>query len=128
MTAAHRVTCQSSEAHVKDPGTSKTPEYQSEVAVAGSVAIDLSCDYKGTNSKGQAELPNLHTSNPATVTQSVGGVGHNVAVATYRAAGLDIPTEEHRTRVRLFTFVGADDRLAIPLPFSQISSILDAAT
>ncbi|RKU42333.1 hypothetical protein DL546_005229 [Coniochaeta pulveracea] len=43
------------------------------------------------------------------MTQSVGGVGHNVAVATYRAAGLDIPTEEHKTRVRLFTFVGADD-------------------
>jgi hypothetical protein len=57
------------------------------------------------------------------VTQSVGGVGHNVAVATYRAAGLDIPTEEHRTRVRLFTFVGADDRLANPLPLSQILPI-----
>lgn len=48
--------------------------------VAGSVALDLSCDYKGA----QPGTPSLHTSNPASITQSVGGVGHNVALAAHR--------------------------------------------
>jgi sugar/nucleoside kinase (ribokinase family) len=105
---------------VKDPRASKKREYESEVAVAGSVAIDLSCDFKGTNSKDQAELPQLLTSNPATMTQSIGGVGHNVAVAAYRASGLDLRTEEHKTRVELFTYVGGDDRLATPFLFPVV--------
>lgn len=51
-----------------------------DIVVAGSVALDLSCDYKGA----QPGTPSLHTSNPASITQSVGGVGHNVALAAHR--------------------------------------------
>lgn len=64
----------------------------------GSVAMDLSCNYvppshwadstsktESTGSNGVS--PQLHTSNLATITPSVGGVGHNVALAAQRAGG-----------------------------------------
>ncbi|KAG8532687.1 uncharacterized protein KY384_002564 [Bacidia gigantensis] len=53
----------------------------SEVVVAGSVAIDLSCDYLPRTSQDEISRPNLQTSNPASIQQSVGGVGSNVASA-----------------------------------------------
>ncbi|KAI9045082.1 pseudouridine-5'-phosphate glycosidase/carbohydrate kinase family protein [Aspergillus affinis] len=54
---------------------------KADVLVAGSLAIDLSCDYApfaGESSK----TPVPHTSNPAVISQSLGGVGHNVAIAS----------------------------------------------
>lgn len=55
--------------------------------MAGSVAIDLSCDYAlrpGGPATGTATLrPALNTSNPAVITQSLGGVGGNVARAAH---------------------------------------------
>jgi pseudouridine-5'-phosphate glycosidase/pseudouridine kinase len=62
------------------------------------VAVDLSCDYAplsedaNGNSASQPESsdmtsPHMHTSNIATITPSIGGVGHNVALAAHRAGG-----------------------------------------
>lgn len=54
--------------------------------VAGSVAVDLSCDY--TRAKDENDTsPQLNTSNPARISQSIGGVGRNVALAAHRVSG-----------------------------------------
>ncbi|KAF9882685.1 hypothetical protein FE257_005533, partial [Aspergillus nanangensis] len=53
-----------------------------DVLVAGSLAIDLSCDYTPPlRERSVAPLP--ATSNPAVIGQSVGGVGHNVAITSH---------------------------------------------
>lgn len=52
------------------------------VFVAGSLAIDLACDFQ-PRSGTVSQSPDLHTSNPAQITQSLGGVGHNVARAAH---------------------------------------------
>lgn len=70
------------------------------IAVFGSVAIDLSCDYSPRDRMQACLSPQLHTSNIAAITESMGGVGHNVALAAQLAGG-DTP-------VRLCSFV-ADD-------------------
>lgn len=76
---------------------SESPE-KSDVLVAGSLAIDLSCDYTPFGDEGVQVAPVPHTSNPAIIGQSLGGVGHNVALAaTY--IGSDV----------LFCSVVADD-------------------
>ncbi|KAL6405424.1 indigoidine synthase A like protein [Ilyonectria robusta] len=58
---------------------------QADILVAGSVAIDLTCDCKG-DSTDSSPSPHLHTSNPAIVTQSIGGVGRNVALAAHQVS------------------------------------------
>ncbi|EAQ93242.1 hypothetical protein CHGG_01477 [Chaetomium globosum CBS 148.51] len=67
-----------------------------DVLVAGSVALDLNCDYAG----GKTVTPALHTSNPSSISQSVGGVGHNIALAAHRISG--------DGKVRLCSMVGDD--------------------
>lgn len=76
------------------------PETQSkaDILVAGSVAIDLSCDYSAPKS-GEVS-PALHTSNPSCISQSIGGVGHNVALAAHLVS--------QQARVRLCSMVGDD--------------------
>jgi pseudouridylate synthase / pseudouridine kinase len=59
---------------------------QYDVLVAGALAADLSCDYAPLGGFTNSETPLLLTSNPAVFSQSVGGVGHNVALAS-RYAG-----------------------------------------
>ena len=71
---------------------------KSDVLVAGAVAVDLSCDY--TTPKSGEQSPQLHTSNPASIRQSIGGVGHNVALAAHRASG--------RASVKFCSMVGDD--------------------
>jgi pseudouridine-5'-phosphate glycosidase/pseudouridine kinase len=73
-----------------------------DVLVAGAVALDLNCDYAGsiTSGDGKTPSPALHTSNPATISQSVGGVGHNIALAAHRVSG--------EGKVRLCSMVGDD--------------------
>lgn len=69
--------------------------------MAGSVALDLNCDYAGSVTVGNKTLsPALHTSNPAAIGQSVGGVGHNIALAAHRVSG--------EGKVRLCSMVGED--------------------
>jgi pseudouridine-5'-phosphate glycosidase/pseudouridine kinase len=68
--------------------------------VIGSVAIDLACDYNPLNEGIRAEQtqssllantsPQMHTSNIATITPSIGGVGHNVALAAQYASGSQV--------------------------------------
>ena len=54
---------------------------KSDVLVAGSLAIDLSCDYTPFGDERVQVAPVPHTSNLAIIGQSLGGVGHNVAAA-----------------------------------------------
>ncbi len=54
--------------------------------VYGSVAVDISCDYDPLGVDAPIS-PQMHTSNPAALTQSIGGVGRNVALAAHRAGG-----------------------------------------
>lgn len=54
-----------------------------DVIVAGSLAIDLSCEYLPRGNTTLASQPQPHTSNPASIRQSLGGVGHNVATALH---------------------------------------------
>ncbi|KAF2965145.1 hypothetical protein GQX73_g8416 [Xylaria multiplex] len=72
---------------------------QADILVAGSVAVDLSCDYSGAISPDEP-IPQLHTSNPSHISQSIGGVGRNVALAAHRA--------NQHTKVRLCSMVGRD--------------------
>jgi pseudouridine-5'-phosphate glycosidase/pseudouridine kinase len=63
----------------------ESPEISTEpdIIVAGALAVDYSCDFRplpGSESNG---FPALHTSNPATISQSLGGVGHNIASAAH---------------------------------------------
>lgn len=61
------------------------------------MAVDLSCDYTplGEDAISPPEQqqsremisPQMHTSNVASITASIGGVGHNVVLAAHRAGG-----------------------------------------
>lgn len=52
-----------------------------DVVVAGALAVDLSCDLDENG--GSSISPQLQTSNPATITQTLGGVGQNIATAIH---------------------------------------------
>ncbi|KAI0547443.1 Indigoidine synthase A like protein-domain-containing protein [Xylaria curta] len=82
------------------PSAFNTPvTSQADILVAGSVAVDLSCDYTGVNAP-EDPIPQLHTSNPSHISQSIGGVGRNVALAAHRV--------NKNTKVRLCSMVGRD--------------------
>ncbi|KAI1846810.1 hypothetical protein JX266_007031 [Neoarthrinium moseri] len=68
------------------PESGKQVSKHADILVAGSVAIDLSCDYAGADSANHP-VPHTNTSNPARITQSVGGVGRNVALAAHKVSG-----------------------------------------
>ena len=70
---------------VSTEGTRREPK--TDILVAGSLAIDLSCDYAPFANESTKIAPVPHTSNPAVIGQSLGGVGHNVAVACKYLAG-----------------------------------------
>lgn len=70
---------------------------RTDIIVAGSIAIDLSCDY-APYTKSSGTSPRPLTSNPAVIEQSIGGVGNNVATAAHLAGG----------SVRLCSLVGDD--------------------
>ncbi|KAK8089715.1 hypothetical protein PG997_004676 [Apiospora hydei] len=78
---------------------SRQANKEAHVIVAGSVAVDLSCNYAGPDATTNAS-PHLHTSNPAQISQSIGGVGRNVALAAHRVSG--------SMGVRLCSMVGND--------------------
>ncbi|KAI5466127.1 Indigoidine synthase A like protein-domain-containing protein [Mariannaea sp. PMI_226] len=71
---------------------------KADILVAGSVAIDLSCDYSAPKSGNMS--PATQTSNPACISQSIGGVGHNVALAAHLVS--------QQARVRLCSMIGDD--------------------
>ncbi|KAK5990643.1 Pseudouridine-metabolizing bifunctional protein C1861.05 [Cladobotryum mycophilum] len=80
------------------PGRASAADSKADILVAGSVAVDLSCDYSSPKSGDIA--PKTHTSNPASITQSIGGVGHNVALAAHLAS--------RQVRVKFCSMVGDD--------------------
>ncbi|KAK4497729.1 hypothetical protein PRZ48_010382 [Zasmidium cellare] len=57
-------------------------ETKADVFVAGSLAVDLACDFS-PRPGSTSQSPELQTSNPARIAQSLGGVGHNVARAAH---------------------------------------------
>ncbi|PIA96233.1 Pseudouridine-5'-phosphate glycosidase [Cercospora beticola] len=65
-----------------EPTESTPPETKASVFVAGSLAVDLACDFNPKNGSS-LQSPELNTSNPAEIMQSLGGVGHNVARAAH---------------------------------------------
>lgn len=75
------------------------PKSEADILVAGSVAVDLSCNYAPLQPTASASLA-PHTSNPAVITQAIGGVGHNVATAAHLIG--------NGIKVRLCSFI-ADD-------------------
>ncbi|KAL9051768.1 MAG: hypothetical protein Q9162_005820 [Coniocarpon cinnabarinum] len=54
------------------------------VLVAGSIAVDTACDYQPLSNAQDRRSPQNHTSNPADISQTVGGTAFNIA----RAASL----------------------------------------
>ncbi|KAH4973592.1 hypothetical protein HBI78_003890 [Parastagonospora nodorum] len=63
------------------------PPIVADIIVAGALAVDFSCDYAPfTTSTSQIE-PLPHTSNPAAINQSLGGVAHNIAKAAHLVGG-----------------------------------------
>ncbi|KAF2845167.1 hypothetical protein T440DRAFT_435153 [Plenodomus tracheiphilus IPT5] len=68
------------------------------IVVAGALAVDFSCDYAPfINSTSQTD-PLPHTSNPAVISQTLGGVAHNIAKAVHFLG----------SNVRLHSAVGDD--------------------
>src|SRR5690606_40898129 len=58
-----------------------------ETIVVGSTALDVTCHHQPlahTTPKGTLKL---HTSNPVEVHESIGGVGHNIALASHLVGG-----------------------------------------
>ena len=75
-----------------------TPHNCAKIMVAGSLAIDLACDYISPEGPTIRHIPKQSTSNPAVIKQSLGGVGQNVAMTIHYLG----------TPVRLFSLVGND--------------------
>lgn len=82
------------------PGVRDTPS-KADILVAGSVALDLNCNFHNDRCPEPKPVsPVLYTSNPAGITQSIGGVGHNVALAAQSV---------HRSlKVKLCSMIGSD--------------------
>jgi pseudouridylate synthase / pseudouridine kinase len=93
----HNTSFMSASSSVSHPGPPQTSVASTEnptplphnnrydVLVAGALAADLSCDYAPLEGFADSATPLLHTSNPAVFSQSVGGVGHNIALAAHYA-------------------------------------------
>lgn len=73
-----------------------TPRSPADIVVAGALAVDYSCDYAPLFDGDGS--PQENTSNPAQITQSLGGVAHNVAKAAHYLGA----------HVKLLSIVGND--------------------
>lgn len=62
-----------------------SPQQKVDILVAGAVAVDVSCNYTPFD-KSVDPQPLIHTSNPASITETTGGVGFNVATAAQYAS------------------------------------------
>ena len=65
--------------------SSSLSQAQYQMIVVGGLAADLTCDYAPLDCFNEKVFPALHTSNPATISHNVGGVGHNIALAAHYA-------------------------------------------
>ncbi|KAI9843831.1 MAG: hypothetical protein M1837_006092 [Sclerophora amabilis] len=69
---------------IPDPSTRSVNTAPIDIMVAGSVAVDLSCDLVPTSGSSPLdESPKFRTSNPSLITQTLGGVGRNIAMASH---------------------------------------------
>ena len=59
------------------------PKDPTNIVVAGALAVDLSCNFIPAKDVAESSHPRFHTSNPASIRQSLGGVGQNVATALH---------------------------------------------
>jgi pseudouridylate synthase / pseudouridine kinase len=82
------------------------------IVVIGSMAVDLTCKFSDMVSKETMKL--LHTSYPSEMHTSVGGVGHNVALAASYAS---------TDSVRLITAIGDDPDGALLHKYAQASGL-----
>jgi pseudouridine-5'-phosphate glycosidase/pseudouridine kinase len=62
---------------------SSSTELAAAADAVGALAVDFSCDYAPFTTSTSQTDPLPHTSNPATITQSLGGVAHNIAKAAH---------------------------------------------
>ncbi|KAH7081848.1 Indigoidine synthase A like protein-domain-containing protein [Paraphoma chrysanthemicola] len=63
------------------------PTDAADIIVAGALAVDFSCDYAPFTTSASQIDPLPHTSNPAIINQSLGGVAHNIAKAAHLLGG-----------------------------------------
>ncbi|USP80088.1 hypothetical protein yc1106_07362 [Curvularia clavata] len=69
-----------------------------DIVIAGALAVDFSCDFAPLTTSANQTDPLPHTSNPAVITQTLGGVAHNIAKASHLLG----------SSVRLHSAVGDD--------------------
>lgn len=79
------------------PTSNRTTE-KAEIIIAGALAVDYACDYYPPSTSPSQASPTLHTSNPARIHQSLGGVAHNIARAAHLVG----------TNVKLCSILGDD--------------------
>ncbi|KAK5003524.1 hypothetical protein LTR28_010060, partial [Elasticomyces elasticus] len=96
--------------------TANANEQPEDIFVAGALAVDFNCDYSPQSKSGMTS-PALRTSNPARITQSLGGVAHNVASAASLMGG----------NVRLCSAVGDDFAGKAALEALRIEGLSDTA-
>jgi len=68
--------------HTDAPTPLKASE-AADIIVVGALAVDYSCNYSPLNQLDPEVSPVLQTSNPATISQTLGGVAHNIALAAH---------------------------------------------
>ncbi|KAH7119023.1 Indigoidine synthase A like protein-domain-containing protein [Dendryphion nanum] len=74
------------------------PNESADIIVAGALAVDFSCDFAPLPGATHQIDPANHTSNPAVISQTLGGVAHNIAKAAHLVG----------SSVRLCSAVGDD--------------------
>jgi pseudouridine-5'-phosphate glycosidase/pseudouridine kinase len=115
--ATTRLECCSSKPHRQEGAGAAQPhvEDRADILVAGSIAIDTACNHiPSRHSASLASVtPQLHTSEPARISQTLGGVGYNIT----RAAGLV------GASVRLCSAVGDDFSGRVALQMMQQSGL-----
>lgn len=67
------------------PAAKITPQEEPpvDILVAGALAVDISCDFSPLPTSPDKLHPAPQTSNPARITQTLGGVAHNIAKAAH---------------------------------------------
>jgi pseudouridine-5'-phosphate glycosidase/pseudouridine kinase len=85
---------------ISPSNSAANPTSHVDMLVFGSLASDLMCDYNPLVHSKDSASPALYTSNPATITQSAGGVGYNVALAAkYAGASVSVPPMTSESRI-----------------------------
>jgi pseudouridine-5'-phosphate glycosidase/pseudouridine kinase len=84
-----------------------------DAVVVGTLAVDLTCNLHG---HGEKQL--LFTSTPGHVETSIGGVGHNVALAS----------QYHGTKTRLVTEIGEDEGASVTKQLMKLKDTKGIAT